>query len=201
MIVYCATNQINGKRYVGVTAQPLARRISQHLSRAGRLPVAFSHALAKYGPSAFEWGVVAECADRSAMLAAEAFYIRQLNTLADGGHGYNRNTGGTGVAGLSHTQESRDRMSKTRRRAAFARNQAGRQTTLFDRRIGRRHSLEHVEKIRDSMRGKFNARKLDPSLAPAFRERLAMGETKTSIAVSLGVHPTTVSLFLKRNGS
>lgn len=201
MIVYCATNTANGKAYVGATKQALARRISEHKSRAGKQNRAFSNALAKYGADRFHWEVLAHCADAEAMQAAETFFIRHLNTLADGGNGYNRTAGGGGTLGFAFSAASRERMSKAR--AGVERipiDRRGRQAPLFDPRVGRPQTREHIERKRLAMMGTHNARRLHPEFASAIFAMREAGKTHDQIASAYGVSRPAISLFIKRNG-
>lgn len=201
MIVYCATNRVNGKAYVGVTSQPLARRLSQHKSRAGRLNQAFPNALAKHGFEAFRWDVLAHCADAEALQAAETFFIRHLNTLADGGHGYNRTAGGGGTVGFKFSEQSRKQMSEKHvGRNTVPMNRWGKQLRLFHHEIGKKHSVEHIEKMRASLRGTHNARRLHPEFAPAILAMREAGQTHDQIAAVYGVSRPAISLYLKRYG-
>ena len=47
-IIYCFTNKINNKKYVGQTQQTLKQRISNHLSKTNK-KYYFQNALLKYG--------------------------------------------------------------------------------------------------------------------------------------------------------
>lgn len=200
LIVYTATNKANGKVYVGITMQPLAARMAQHKCRAGHGNRAFPNAIAKYGMDGFDWAVVQECATPEDLHAAERDWIRRLNSLADGGHGYNRTLGGGGTAGFHPSEETRARQSKVRRIRNAARGLGKRrQQTLFNRRIGTKHSPEHVEKIRQSLIGKpSRARKLPIGIEAELLRRYRAGETHTSLARELGVSRPTVSHAIQR---
>ena len=115
LIVYTATNRANGKVYVGITMQPLAARMAQHKSRAGHGNRAFPNAIAKYGMDGFDWTVVQTCETPAELNAAEVEWIARLNSLADGGHGYNRTIGGAGTAGCRASDETRAKQSSVGR--------------------------------------------------------------------------------------
>lgn len=57
IVVYQATNKVNGKRYIGVTKKNLEHRIQDHFYRARTNPSCrkFHAALNKYGRDAFEY--------------------------------------------------------------------------------------------------------------------------------------------------
>lgn len=93
MIVYCATNKINGKSYIGMTKTSLEkRRNSHHHSVKSGSKSYFHNAIRKYGPDNFEWRVVAYCPDESNMKHLEEILIRYYKymgcyNIADGGNG------------------------------------------------------------------------------------------------------------------
>ncbi|MHB8407906.1 MAG: GIY-YIG nuclease family protein [Acidiferrobacterales bacterium] len=107
MIIYCAFNTRNGKYYVGQTVQSLEKRRGAHLQLRKR-GGAFRSALRKYGPRAFVWSILTVCQSHAEMNAAEAYWVRELNSLAP--HGYNLIEGG-GATGKM-TDEARARLRK-----------------------------------------------------------------------------------------
>jgi group I intron endonuclease len=105
-VVYIATNRENGKRYIGVTQRGFAKRRSEHekAPRAARITCrAFHRAMAKYGPDAFEWGVLASFDAFEEALSEEIRLIAELKPE------YNLTTGGQGTRGHRMTQEGRAR--------------------------------------------------------------------------------------------
>lgn len=200
LIVYTATNKANGKAYVGITMQPLAARMAQHKCRAGRGNRAFPNAIAKYGMDGFDWQVVQECATPGELHAAERDWIQRLNSLADGGHGYNRTLGGGGTAGFHPSEETRARQSRVRRIQNAARGLGKRrQQSLFRFNFGTKHKPEHVEKIRQSLIGKpSRARKLPIGIEAELLRRHRAGETQAALAIELGVSRPTVTYAIQR---
>lgn len=112
-LVYLVTNRVNGKQYVGFTGGSLAVRRRDHMKQKSPCR-AFSGALKKYGPDMFIWEVIAR-GERQAMLSAEARYIAQFDTMAQG---YNLRSGGEAP---SQTLETRQKIGDTRRRKGCAR--------------------------------------------------------------------------------
>jgi group I intron endonuclease len=88
VIVYLATNGINGKRYVGITVRPLSHRISCHLNS----PNFFGKALRKYGKEAFKFEVIDRAENEKELSQKEQYWIARLNTMVPSG--YNLTTGG-----------------------------------------------------------------------------------------------------------
>lgn len=198
MIVYAATNLTNGKIYVGCTMQPLKARMAQHKCRAGKSRTAFAHAIAKYGMDGFRWEVIAIADSASSLEAAERYYIRLLNSRADGGHGYNRTEGGAGTAGMPASAETRAKQSEVRKRRNFGKFQARRQLPLFNGLKLRRHSPERIEQIRQSMMGRRHNAKVPLDAYPMIQQRFAAGESQRSIAEDYGVNRATISYLLAR---
>ena len=63
MIIYKATNKINGKSYIGQTTKELDERIKGHLNSNKNLY--FHKALEKYSIDNFEWTILEECNDEN----------------------------------------------------------------------------------------------------------------------------------------
>lgn len=93
MLVYCATNNHNGKKYVGITTQSFAQRQREHYNRMVRneRQHKFYQALRKYGFDGFTWEVLETCDNKAALRAAECSYICEFDSYQ---HGYNSTPGG-----------------------------------------------------------------------------------------------------------
>jgi group I intron endonuclease len=99
MIVYCATNLINNKKYVGYTTKSLNERIKMHHNKSknknnNHYFYVFQSALRKYGLDNFKWDILFETDVLNEVLEMEVKYISELNTLSPSG--YNMNKGGLG---------------------------------------------------------------------------------------------------------
>lgn len=125
MLVYLATNTLNGKRYVGVTRRTLAARMSEHKSRASYgSRTAFAGAIRKHGWQAFKWETLEVCDNMEALKDAEARYIATLETRVEGGKGYNRTDGRDGSVRVEVSQATRQKLSaaaKGRAQSALSR--------------------------------------------------------------------------------
>lgn len=99
MIVYKATNRINGKVYIGYTSKTLAARIYAHFrksinakEKAFNQP--FKLALRKYGKDNFEWEELFSCVTKVEACQKEIEMIEKYNSLSP--NGYNMTLGGEG---------------------------------------------------------------------------------------------------------
>jgi group I intron endonuclease len=95
-VVYCATNKINGKKYIGFTSISLKHRKGQHLAAAQTENGAsfFHYAIRKYGAHNFEWEEVFTSDDVRELKAMEKSLISENKSLRPGG--YNLTHGGEG---------------------------------------------------------------------------------------------------------
>ena len=161
-IIYCATNVITKRHYIGQTVKTLERRKSQHLRHAlagGEQSPRFYAAIRKYGVEAFAWSVVFDDAADGEIDTLEIEAIAVFKALHP--QGYNLRTGGTNgrmsedtkrKIGLAHrgkvvSQLTRDRQSKTK--------------------IGKKQSATQAEKHRGAMVALWKT--------PEFREKMMLG--------------------------
>jgi group I intron endonuclease len=160
--VYVHTCTANEKSYVGQTTQGMAKRWREHV-RHSRSPKCvdfrypFARAIRKYGPEAFEHQILAIARSKAELDNLEKVWIILLNTRENG---YNLGAGGEGNPGLSHTEESKAKISKNRKGKNLGnRNAAGTvQTPAMRQRkseanMGCVFSQEHNEKIRRARTG------------------------------------------------
>lgn len=116
--IYLATNNVNGKQYVGYdSAWP--RRMRSHITSAkSNSPRAykqrFHDALRKYGPENFTWTVLYQSWDQEHTLnVMEAHFIAEYRTFVgyEDCNGYNLTEGGEGQKNRPMSQETRDKKS------------------------------------------------------------------------------------------
>lgn len=136
MIIYMATNLINGKAYVGQTVGSLEQRKRRHISAAlnKRGNYYFSKSIRKYGSDNFDWKILHDnITNINELNRLEIFYIGYYNTYNDG---YNLTEGGNGSVGYIPSIRIRKKMS--------------------DAHKGNRHSMASRKKISESEKGKKN---------------------------------------------
>lgn len=109
-VIYCATNKINGKQYIG-QSWDFERRKYMHIYGKSGCQV-FNRAMRKHGAEAFTWLVLFEgIEDQAELDTAEDWAIWQFRSLVP--HGYNQREGGSGNARLCEASREKHRISTT----------------------------------------------------------------------------------------
>ena len=104
--IYCWTNKINGKRYVGMTCQTMNKRAGAHMHHYKESPY-FWAAIQKYGEDAFECKILVSGLTLQEAEQKERNYIRRYRTR-NHEYGYNIQKGGT----ISQTEATREKQRK-----------------------------------------------------------------------------------------
>jgi len=112
VIIYSATNLINGKKYIGQTNRELRIRIREHhcFSFHKNSSDPFHKALRKYGREKFKWNILCFSNNQEELNKMEIFYIQKHKTCASDRTGYNVREGGSNGR---ISKESREKMSKS----------------------------------------------------------------------------------------
>lgn len=123
MRIYCITNGVNGKRYVGQTTQSIERRWQQHCLLQGKCR-ALENAIRKYGVASFAIHELDEAQSQADLDRLERQWIERMQTISP--RGYNLSGGGGGGAmhadtksllrGLAARPEHAARFEEMRRR-------------------------------------------------------------------------------------
>lgn len=141
-LIYCATNTVNGKKYVGQTVKSAARRWQFHLKSAEHGSACSLHcAIRKYGAEVFRLESIDSAETSDELNKKETYHIGRLKTLAPGG--YNLTTGGEV---RTFSAETLAKMSKIQlRRMSLAENLQ----PVLDAR-GWRHTEESKRKMSEA---------------------------------------------------
>jgi len=90
--VYCWTNRVNGKRYVGITRYSIKRRAGNRMCQYRRC-THFWNAIQKYGPESFTCRILVDGLTKEEAERKERNYIRNYRSR-NKAYGYNIKKGG-----------------------------------------------------------------------------------------------------------
>lgn len=110
-IIYKATNNINGKIYIGQTSKTLRERKIAHRNRVNfGSKYHFHNAIRKYGFEVFEWEVLEErITDKIELDKLEIEYIKKFDSIKNG---YNISIGGGGGDTLTNHPKRKEILKK-----------------------------------------------------------------------------------------
>lgn len=140
MFVYCVTNLLNGKKYIGQTIRPVRARWSAH-KRDTRYPI--GRAIAKYGKENFRFEILETVDSREELDEREIYWIREFNTIRP--TGYNLTEGGKGVVPSEETREKFRKCNAGENNPAY-----GKPSKTKGKQI---HSTEHKQRVSESNTG------------------------------------------------
>lgn len=152
-IIYCVTNKINGKKYVGLTKRTLKKRWEYHCtestsnktmekSKLNRDRVIL-RAIRKYGKDGFDLEVVDNAPNLATSRELEKHWIKKLNTKTP--NGYNLTDGGEGTVGWEMPDW---------RRAELSEANSGEKNYWYGKRgdkhygYGKKLSEDHIETLK-----------------------------------------------------
>lgn len=170
--IYCYTNKVNNKKYVGQIcrkAKTLKHRHNEHISnsyntkRQHDYNMPFHNAIRKYGIENFTFEVLKVCNNSQECDYWEKYYIENLNTLSSNNNGYNLSSGGSnGNVFKGKTEEEikewKDKISKT-----LTGKMSGENNPFY----GKKHTEETKEKM------KKNHKKLEGKNSPLYGTHLS----------------------------
>lgn len=112
--IYCITNNLNGKKYVGKSEVDVEARLYEHRTtrRIGNTNEHLHRALHKYGQENFSFKIIEEC-EPDKCCQRERYWIEKLGSLYP--NGYNYTSGGENASGFKFSEISRQRMSEARK--------------------------------------------------------------------------------------
>ena len=139
MLIYKITNLINGKVYVGQTKRTLEERMSEH-ARKGKLPI--DYAIKKCGIENFSVEEIDKAETQKELDEKEIKWVAFYDCIKP--NGYNLTKGSKRTIGYKHTEEAKQKMSKSKL-GIFA----GDKNPFY----GKHHSEEQKKKWSESRKG------------------------------------------------
>lgn len=192
--IYCITNNVNGKVYIGQTTNYIKRvRAYKRLRCKGQTKL--YNALKKYGFENFSFEVIDRAMTKDVLDFLEAFYIETIDSRNDD-IGYNLKMGGSYG---KHSEESKKKMSETQKvimssegkRKHLSEKNKGHVVTGEARKNmskagkGRIFSDDHKAKISEASKGKVISEEAKKKMRIAWIARRARGvsqETREKIS-------------------
>lgn len=105
MIIYKATNLINGKVYIGQSVRSFRHRKNEHAYSAKNSSDSYFHrAIRKYRINSFKWEVLCCCFTLEGLNEMEVYFITLYDSFENG---YNQELGGLNSL---HSEETREKI-------------------------------------------------------------------------------------------
>jgi group I intron endonuclease len=177
MHVYCITNTVNGKIYIGQHSgddlQAYLRMNCRYAeTNAPHKPYLY-RAIRKYGRESFVIKSLVQPIDRQQMDALEMFFIRTLGTR-NSDIGYNLTDGGDGVKSGPFTDEHRAKLSAARKgKIPWNKGKKGTYYLWPNGRIGTMTGKHHSEETKEKMSLSQKSRSYGP-ISPEWRENIRL---------------------------
>ena len=95
MLIYCITNLLSGKKYVGQTVQTIEKRFSRHCwnSTLQRAAMPISLAIKKYGKENFKIELLCECFTQEELNEMEIYHTINIGTFCPSGYNLRAGSG------------------------------------------------------------------------------------------------------------
>lgn len=138
MIIYAFKNRVNNKIYVGQTIQGFRVRTMQHMRANSTY---FEKALNKYGLELFDYKILDRAESVYELNEKEKYWIKKLDSMKP--NGYNLCEGGGVTTGYQHRDESRRKMSLTKKKIGSMRGEKNHY-------YGKHHTPEIREKMAEA---------------------------------------------------
>ena len=101
MIVYKATNSLNGKVYIRITTKTLEYRVKIHRRDSNRINTYFYKSIRKYGFEQFKWEDIDEAYSIEELHKKEIYYISKYESFDNKKKGCNTTSGGGSLYSIS----------------------------------------------------------------------------------------------------
>jgi len=148
--IYLVINIINNKKYIGETSKSLEIRRYEHEHKSNKCKDLFHKALRKYGIDMFKWILLEDNVDNIELKRNEAKYIIELNTLVPIGYNLKYSLDDkTFLSDYTKKQISESLKGNTNKKGKKCSDET--KKNISNAKLGKKHSIEHNEKIKQSM--------------------------------------------------
>lgn len=168
--IYCITNTVNGKKYIGQTIQEPEKRIRRHFTTKKRSYL--SRAVSEYGKSAFLHEIVEDNIPYEHLAAREQYWVAHFDTMSP--NGYNLTGGGERVKIVSpSTRKKLSEALKGEKNPNYGKIRSNEhRRRLSEANRGKKHSPETRRKISESKKGEKNPNYRKPR-SPETRRKMS----------------------------
>ena len=173
MIVYKATNKVNGKVYVGQTIQSWSNRKAEHKNRHPDSRNHFHRSIRKYGWDSFEWKVIDTANSIDELNEKEVFWISVFDSF---NNGYNGTYGGQNA---HHSEETRKKISESRKGKKLSKNHPFKASMK-----GKKHTEETKRKISLAKLGKPRTEETRRKISISHTGKVLSEEHRRNIGIS-----------------
>ena len=173
MIIYKASNKINGKVYIGQTRTSLELRKVKHLRLAHNGGTThFCQAIRKYGDDAFQFEIICRAYSKEELNRLETFYIQQYDSIHSG---YNMVDGGdSNVMDIISVKEHHKQVMSSdivRTKISNTMKQKIKNGELF--------TPEHRKKLSEAAKQRVYPKTSEPSISKTNKLMLKRGDTRS----------------------
>lgn len=199
MVIYKATNKINGKAYIGKTEKNLEIRKKQHLNDYKNSNFAFHRALQKYGEENFDWQILCDVQTIEELNQQEQYYIKLFETF--GSNGYNMTDGGEGQSGWNPFESTRKLWSKQRKGKAPWNKGNRTQKQILSEEEKQQRQKEANKKRSKSLKGRdpWNKGKICNQTRTVYKVIYKDGTEKIGTRYDLELPKSTVDMMFYEN--
>ena len=174
--VYCHTNKINGKKYIGITSMSVNKRWQNGNGYKNNRH--FNGAIQKYGWENFEHKIIFNNLTKEEAEAQEKFLIKLYQTN-DRFFGYNISNGGEAKG--KHSKETKENLSK------LAKERYRKEKNPM---YNRKHTKEAKQKMSKALKGRTISEEQRKKLSASLKGRKVSQETRKKLSKALKGKPS-----------
>lgn len=168
MLIYCITNSITNKSYIGQTRKSLEERWNEHVKEARyrRFNHKFYNAIKKYPLDTWSATILETVSDETLLNEREEYWIAHYNTFRNG---YNSRSGGGQNTHLNEEAKEKSRLAQLGEKSAwFGKHHTSKSIERMKAHI---KSTEHRQNLSKASKGKPKSEEHKAALCKAWEKR------------------------------